>query len=412
MTSRHRERMISHKQAEAHYTRFNSSGSLLYSDSNISDVDLVNETMDDVVVQNFRARQAEGDVIINPLVYVKESFKTVGLGHLQWTRTNGYVYKYDGPGVNALIIYLKNGVGGFLTPTPTPPTDVGIDASRLQALGSLDRAPYSFAEDIAEMRETLRFLKDPFASLKNLSEKFQKGVTQNLRSRNVKAYTARDRAKAIADVWLQYRFAFSPLVRSLSDLIESFNDSIHLPSRRTARGSYSWEKSDSNISDPLDGHVWESSGKTELLVRSGILYEDANPLVGWRDKYGLRFKDIPETLWAIVPYSFMVDRVWNLSESLRGFVSFLDPNIKILGAWTSIRTTTTQTRSHVDFDSSVVQSVDTTSYETDVKEIFTLTRDPWTPSITDLIPPVEVRGLVDTSTKLADIAALVLQRLR
>lgn len=366
----------------------------------------ISETMDDIVTPGFHKRSNAGEVIINPCTYVKVTEKTVGNGHQKWTRTNNHQYEY-GPGPG-LTEYQRQRIPGYVMGYPSPPQPPSTlwDAAKLKALGNIDRSPYSFAEDIAEMRETLRFLKDPLNSLRNLSDELRTSYYNTLKR---KKYL--NRTQALADVWLQYQFAFSPLVRSANDLLASFSDSISVPKRRTARGFANFEDSTWDSLDAL-GHRSEGTATTVSEVRAGILYEVANPLKGWRDKYGLRFKDIPETLWAIVPLSFMVDRVFNISSSLRGIVAFLDPNVEILGAWVTEKNTQTQTLTYNGYYGSIVKSIDLMVPDTQVKENFAYVREVWEPTINDFIPPVEVQGLVDTSTKLADLAALVLQRLR
>lgn len=364
------------------------------------------ESMDDVVTPDFERRRAAGEIIINDLNYVKESFNVVGLASLRWVRTvSGDIYTESGPGLNQLS-KLNHNRGGNPAVLPDPPSEIMSKSVRLQALGFIDRAPYSFAEDIAELRETIRFLRDPFGSLRNLSERFF-----GSRRKALAIADRLSRTKALAEVWAQYQFAFLPLVRSIDDAIASYSDQIHLPSRRTARGFAEHEDQDSQV-HVYAGNRWSGQKYIKVAHRAGILYEDANPMMDWQNKYGLRFKDIPETLWAIFPYSFMVDRVSNFSASLRGLTAFLDPTIKILGAWESVRTTTVDIESLMGYESPIVESISFSGSESDVSEKFTYTRNGWDPSFTDLIPPFDGKGLVDSVTKLADLAALIVLRLR
>lgn len=404
MTARHRSRSQGPRYTTLTFSRHNSSGRELASSTSPPVVSF-NETevMDDHVIPGFNKRVSSGEVFVNPCSYVKDTFETVGSGHLKWIRTNGDVYEYTGPVTTRLGQFEEN--PGFL---PAPTTDVDyLSSAQLIALGNLDRTPYSFAEDIGEIRETLKFLNHPWKSLDDLSWELTSDV-RTLMSRK----HALSLAEAIASVWLQYRFAFSPLVRSANDLLEAVSTKTYSPHRRTARGSADWEASDSDDAT-ISGHRYVRDCKISNNYRAGILYEDYSPIQDWRDKYGLRFKDIPETLWALTPLSFVVDRFLNFSASLRGLSSFLDPNIKILGAWTTVRSTYNASNVLLEPNSSIVQSVPIpNTSESNTRETFSYVREVWEPTISDFIPPLRLKDLVDTSAELADLAALWVARLR
>jgi hypothetical protein len=107
----------------------------------------------------------------------------------------------------------------------------------------------------------------------------------------------------------------------------------------------------------------------------------------------------------------MVDRVWNFSQAARGFASFLDPNVKILGAWQSEKTTTVRTASWLrhEHPQALNQVIHPDVWHRE-SEIYT--RDVWEPTFSDLIPKGNYSGLIDTSTKIADLAALIYSNIR
>jgi len=363
------------------------------------------EGMTDTVSAKFHTRSMQGEVINNPMSYVKTSVKSTGGGIFDVIQS-GQHYEVKGAGsmTTALATLLGNSQGFYSVP-PTPPSSQA-DWSRQQAMGNLDRSPYAFAEDIAEWRQMLTFMKSPFASMRNLSKEFENYKQWSMRKR------ALTHAKAIANAWTEYQFAFLPLVRSANDLLESFSSKDNPSKRKTARGKAEWSGQKTDSFRQSNAYVFSSSASTEETWRSGILYELTNPSQGWRDKYGLRFKDIPETLWAVMPYSFMVDRVSNFSQALRGVVGFLDPNVKILAGWSTQKKSTFKSRSFTDYDYSAGVTYKNIQPDLDVKETFEYNRSVWDPSISDAIPIVDLPNLVDSSTKIADLAALILQRIR
>jgi hypothetical protein len=403
MSARHRVQLIADKTDTAKRLITDQYFNVLTNQGFTVTIHNESDTMDDHVIPGYRKRINAGEIINNPCLFVKDSIKTVGTGHFKWTRTNGNIYETLGPGVTHLQI--QRGVVKANASDPTP--SFALDESaKLQALGNLDRTPYSFGEDIGEVGETLRFLAHPMKSIAHLASEFQETVSKKSKRQRFKS-----RAKAIADVWATGRFAFSPLVRSVDDAIVSLNDNIHRPKRRTARGFSSDE--DITRSDITYNGAKSSSWKQfTWKKRAGILYEVSNPLVDWKFKYGLRFKDIPETLWQLMPLSFMVDRMVNISASLRGLESFLDPNVKILAAWLTSKESQSHTRAYTGFTHPIVQTVHASSPDYYIVENFVYQRETWSPTISDFIPPVRVENLVNSSTKIADLAAIIIQRLK
>jgi len=363
------------------------------------------ESITDVEVGGFYRKRNAGEIMVNPVTHVKTSIKTTGGGRLKFVRTgSGDIYDYTCDNFTrfATTMWPLQSVPD----EPLPSYDM-IAAARLQALGNVDRSPYSFAEDIAEMHKTLNFLRAPLTSLRKLSQLMRKDV-KTLLSKNLNMR----RADAIAKVWLQYQFALMPLVRSANDLVEAVGDKTTRPTRRTARGGSEF-LGDDMVNGVLGSyHQSEATISVVANVRAGILYEVTNPLNDWQFKYGLRFKNIPEVLWAIFPYSFMVDRMFNLTQSVRGLTSFLDPNVNILGAWNSSSKTTTSTLSYLNYDSPIVQTMIQMTPDIETTIVDEYVRDPWTPSFNDLVPEIRLKGLIDTSTKIADLSALIWANIR
>jgi hypothetical protein len=363
--------------------------------------------MDDVVTPNFRAKINDGLIVNNPCTYVKESINNLGSGHQKWYRNSTKTWWYESLGHVTAMNMLR--IPSYVTgeqPAPGMLFDHQAD-SRLTALANIDRAPYSFAEDIAEMRETWRFLANPLGSMKHLSNnlvKDAKGLLSRKRSLNL--------AQAIAQVWLEYQFALSPLLRSANDAYASMFDKVHAPERRTARG-FSDESAKTNVYHAvIAGHVSESQTFKSVESKSGILYHVTNPVNDWRYKYGLRFKDIPETLWAIMPLSFMVDRMINFSQVARALTAFLDPKIEILTAWTTTKSEEQRHISYKVYNGAIVISIEAQEPDTRVRTIFTYDRQPWDIGMSDFIPGFYPKALVNSVTKVADLSALILQLVR
>lgn len=392
------------------------------------------KVIDDVVTDNYRARVARGEIIMNPVDMVRDDIDASGLGN--WLRTrlsNGELYTYDG----SVTAYLF-GLVGKTNDRKAPNASLTLaehnrrkSASRFQAISRIDPTPYAFLEDLLEIRETLRFIRHPFGSLRKLSVRFRKDVNKarqartrldpdrfNLSRFNRNKLSPKKRPdsiqKIVADTWLEYRFAVRPLVQSAFNLALALKaEHIQPPVRKIARGK----------SIRIDGSVgsagsWGTTFKVlfykqdsiYLGYSSGVIYEVPNPANMTRYQLGLRTSDIPSGLWAIMPYSFMVDRVVDISGMIRGLTNLTNPNVKVLSGWTTYTrysnrevTATGQVQSGW---SSVVTG-DTTSHT-----LGDFTRELWLPVLSDTNPAFNPAGLVEDATKIADGFALIAQRFR
>jgi hypothetical protein len=134
--------------------------------------------------------------------------------------------EYTGP---ITAYYLANSA---VPKTPAIEAVVEDDAelvakAKLKALSYIDTGSYSFGEDVGEYRETVRFLKNPLSSMVRLGEQYRKTYYKKFVKRTAKW----DLAAAHAEVYAQYRFALSPLIRSSYDAIKALRSGNALSQR-------------------------------------------------------------------------------------------------------------------------------------------------------------------------------------
>lgn len=361
------------------------------------------EAMDDVLTPNFKRRSESGEIIINPVTYGVQKL-SAGYGSYL-AEGYGNTFYASGGSQTLYQIQVSNAlVGGAISPTES--YDM-LGRAKLQALANIDASPYALMEDAFEIRETLRFLRNPLGSIATLSKAFKKAY---LRRRG----SGFGVADAISDAWLQYRFAFSPLMRSAMDIAEGFNKEWTIPQWQTARG-FAADK-DTAVDSPrhyYTGAIYDEYHRSQawnILYRAGIIYRVENPVNDATFKWGFRVKDIPETVWAVIPYSFMVDRVANLSDSIRALTNLLDPNVEIIDGWYTKRVSTKTSVRHSSQNNpgyTIAVSGDDAVWET-----FTLQRQSWKPTVSDVVPPVTLGELIKDATSIADLLALVYKNLR
>lgn len=395
------------------------------------------ESMSDVVTENFREAIANGAVINNPCSYVKNTITTSGYGagsHQNASATQGWT-SYGYP---TAALKPSNPDSVWPQIAWVEPSVKDLARLKLEAIARIDSSQYSFGEDTAELKETLQFLRHPVDSLLGLTRQHQKLLRKAQRkhwrakrrpppfepklsvaSRMKQLWLdykgdARNLAKAYADVWSSYSFAAAPTYRSMNDAIEAY---ITLPERiqstsnretAHARSEDVWSDSWTSLNHQVNSSVsrlYAISRRWTKSAHVSILYEVRNPVKDMKQGLGLRPKDFPVTMWQIMPLSFMVDRIYDVSSLLKATINIGDPKVKILcGA---------VTQKSEQYSTIQLTNVNATYWPGNtVGEVvedkqFSYNRLPWAPSLNDAIPSFDAKPLIEDATKIADALAVV-----
>lgn len=375
------------------------------------------EVMNDVVTPCYTVRKAKGQIINNPCSYVVSSLSSEGStsGHLELTASSGY---YASGHLTKYMLLSVNLESAFPQIQWGDLTASEADA-KLSALANMDTTPYSFGEDTAELHETVRFLRRPLASITDLAHDFQLAKRQLMRKRykNVKR-NARRLSRDVADLWASYSFAAAPLARSVDDAIEAWftlPDRVQLKDNRRSSSGYSvgeWSFDDDNMIQPSGGgsyRTWAVSRKAIKRYHATILYTVSNPCTGLRNDIGLRPKDFPVTMWQILPLSFLVDRLYDVSSFLKAAINLGDPKLSILAGSVSLKNEAVgKYRYKAYYHPTYPNDL---SGETVVEKTFEYNRSVWSPSIHDAVPRFKPMGLVQDATKVADLVSVAIKRL-
>jgi hypothetical protein len=368
----------------------------------------------DEVTPNYTARIKAGEVINNPCyIYTNKLSSTGGFSYTATALAYPYTtYTGSGDGSNTLLSY-----GNSLT-VPERDATWAIEKAQLAAISSIADTPYGFAEDVGEFRDTLRLLRQPAQHLYAAATQFRRYYNY-LKRVYLKLLDspAQARARALAEAWLQYRFAIGPLVRSMYQLIQSLGEKqpdVQNGYRATARGyaEDDWDNTDSFDQYFGTGRYNSFSTSTfdKVQVRAYILYTEEHKGALWQFKYGLRGRDIPRTIWDLVPYSFMIDRVLDIGKSIKGLTNLASPNLSILAAGYTIKrqfehnlllTGQTQPGWNIHCSGDLV----TLSHESYRRVL-------WTPDIFDLAPTFDSGGLIRDAKSIADLLSLIYVRLK
>lgn len=360
------------------------------------------EVMDDVLIP---FPPASGMLPENDCAYTHYNHQTASGSYYAYTSSVNPLALYVGNVTGRLVWYSK-----FQVPKPTLHKDLVANA-KLRALGSIDASVGQFGEDLAELGKTLRYIKNPLKSLATIGKEFRNSKRKIVSKAGTRGDPKRI-AKAVSDLWLEYRFAATPLVKSVDKALELFGQRPCEDSISIARGSDEEAATDSNVSSSPDNPAvfFEWHSHIEVTARAKVRYKITNPSSGLAKTLGVRGRDLPEVFWAVMPYSFLVDRMVDVSAGLAAVRGLTTPGLVILGSSSSVRELWSKKTKLDHIAPQGYNYYDCTNSNVVDEEIFTYSREYWAPAFSDTVPVPNWHGLIDTAKEVADVAALVLQR--
>jgi len=289
--------------------------------------------MVDYVTSNYAARSGKGDVIMSPMSSTVEQ-RTIYSSNLS-------VKEYLG-GSNYNTYNMTNGYY-MLSRALAYHMDIPIDINQLETLAGTAAAADISAPDfqgtvfLAELRETLRFLRAPLSTITNTVKRAKRQARKQKKEFSKLSLAKRRRIAqqgrysttyqgklingelALADFvsanWLQYRYGIVPLQHDIVDFMSALTLKAAPVNRKTARGYAFNTGSDSTVLTSSTGHVditknLQTTRRVE--VRAGILYSWTHT-----DTFGMNLRELPIGLWEAIPGSFLFDWFSNAADVFR-----------------------------------------------------------------------------------------------
>jgi hypothetical protein len=306
--------------------------------------------MTDIVTPDFRRRIASGEVINNPMVK-EESVRTFNpktMGEAHYVSKPSHRYEFLGlPGC------FSDGPG-YLSPVQHCATNILQLEARLKTLVGT-KAQSRIADPdfqglvfLAELRETLGFLRNPLGALRKSVARARRNKRklerQRKRARNPNSDYWRNRlgeyhakqtltvAEFLSTNWLSYRYGMMPLVYDVQDAAKAVAYLGVNPKRHTARARETHNQTTTGI-DMVSAFRFnvsrEIETETTITVRAGVLYE-----LDVRNSFGLGLSEIPIAAWEVVPYSFVSDWFVNFGDFLRAITP--KGGVNVLAEWTTV----------------------------------------------------------------------------
>jgi len=213
-------------------------------------------------------------------------------------------------------------------PAMFPLSDPLVIEAKSKAYGELNSKAAEIYSEFSgqifagELRETVDFLKDPLESLKNLTHTLLSGLIE-IKKHPYKA--AKDTAKAVADVWLAYRFGVLTLASDVEQICDIIADTSkqNVPNRMRAFGQAESATTtvDNNWGTGLNLSSWRheliSTKRSKCILHCGILMDHKLEQFSQFDgalKRALSLEELPTTIWNIIPLSFVIDYFANVGS--------------------------------------------------------------------------------------------------
>lgn len=278
--------------------------------------------MRDQLNPNFFKRSRSGEMIISPLQVYREVQTGSGIFAKAQTIANSCaapvkkaVYDILGP-----QSYWRLDETRFRIPRPSliPDADISsaIAVASTKAWEASNQHAADILVDIAEMRQTLRMLRDPIQSSSAFLRKIQD------RKGGKKGASVKDLTDYTQSMWLQYRYGIRPLVSSVQGVVKALTQERR-PIRATHRGKYSVSKQ--GISNSVKNTFFVNYGYSMVTtdkvdIRTGLVIDEAVELA---QALGVDASGMLALPWELVPFSFVADWFANVGDFLGALAPYL-----------------------------------------------------------------------------------------
>lgn len=229
-----------------------------------------------------------------------------------------------------------------------PPLTVTVANSNvllMKAYANMNASGVMSGESLATLGQTISMLRHPLKGASDLLVRMHKSRKLRL------GKTTASAARATADTWLEYRYGWTPLILDTKEIIKKSHklrekcEVRRLVARAGDSASISDSKSWSCVVVGSDSFSGSRTFTKTVRCGVGVLYEVRNRTTSdeLAALFGTRLRDIPATIWELVPYSFVIDWFTNVGDWLQAITP--DPGVVPLGHWISSVDTSTLKRS-------------------------------------------------------------------
>lgn len=231
--------------------------------------------------------------------------------------------------------YLFNITGVYAPPTaPSTSLPATTNAQALaEFVSEARRAQGSFrgSTAVAELRDTLRGLRNPAMGIRNLLDSYHQRARRNTRRamrrdpmnsrvRDLSQGQARAGSRALSETWLEYQFGIMPLINDVRDASRALNRLQN----REPRVNISSHKSNETVpvivvDEQQRAHHVKTLTEIHTSTTFNVRYYGAvklrtDPFGSVAQETGFQVRDFLPALWEWIPYSFLVDYFTNIGN--------------------------------------------------------------------------------------------------
>lgn len=319
---------------------YNSSGTWIQDyQTNLSATLTMSRTVTSVDTGKFQP----GVYRVNPYSIADEEYELGDRTYAQVISANNqYRYTWNGDLIGQAITTIKD------VTVPTYSTSLKQEAL-LKAYAKLGAGDLLLSADLGEIRETIEMLKRPTVALRNFmkrdggaNRKKLLRFLQALRKRSA-GELSRDAFKEVSKAWLEYRYGWSPLIRTLAEVLKELEEkqgSIFDPLKiRSVRAKVvktaSYTKIDTMCYTGFNSVTGCSREFVdEVTGTASVQYRQSKPLAT-DVKLGLSPRFIPELVWELTKLSFVWDWLFTIGPWIQSFR--YKPEITVLGSTEGVK---------------------------------------------------------------------------
>lgn len=315
--------------------------------------EMTNYSMTDVVVPDYKARVASGELLCNPMTNIRYHAQKIVPGTIAYswynrTKTNGIYspwtyngvrsmslgpqscrqFTYDSYGVNlynTCVSWLNSRLGGFVTTGTLSERDLSVEHTALSA-----KLAAGMTQSLVTLAETPKTIKMVATALEVLRHPFRVAKEKLRLSRNAIRNDPGARAKVIdlaSNLWMEARFGWRPLVYDIVGHLEAVEKEFSV--RQTVRSTRPVNSKDalSNVEvkiGPLFGSgrvyatgQWSYSGR--VFYRLG---QTGDMAIDYGNFQHFGALDPLGTAWELVTLSWAVDYFLNVGDMLQSLQAY------------------------------------------------------------------------------------------
>lgn len=305
------------------------------------------EKMTDVVTPGYAALSNEGKIINNAMSQSKASLVCTTPALTYRVDTKSLIAPYGWESTTRVSgqmgpAWLWDGYDPVNEPTIDnqlmdykSPVDVDLmkNIAVMQAFAKIDEANANIYATIGELGKTVSYVATVIKRIVLLLKQFSKAVLQ---LRNVVGSVAK-----ISDLWLEYRYAIRPLYFEVEGLLKAFDSDETLRTRLSSSDEWTDSDSDSVLLEASDVNVTRTTSyNRKISVSAGVLLSHDIQKMSLAMKLGTQ--DLPLGAWELVPYSFIIDWVFNVGTWLKAWTPHV--HTSVIASWVTVRTETRELR--------------------------------------------------------------------